>query len=205
MSEGKAGELLSFLGTDTRPDVKGHATGYLLGLSGSRDGCRSLRSQPQLLRALRVLTSDPSIAIAKDCFHALVNLSVDETLHHVLLSDQDFLPPLLRNLFDPSFLFSYRVSTILTNLSRHRPSCGPVLQAVQRQEGGLAGLVELFCSEGPQQAAPLHYLGPLLSNLSQLPETRTFLLDQDRCPGAAHAPHIHACVRYTSIHAFTRA
>ncbi|XP_067111968.1 protein HGH1 homolog [Osmerus mordax] len=181
LSEGKAGELLSFLGADTRPDVKSHATCYLLGLSGSRDGCRSLRSQPQLLHALRVLTSDPSIAIAKDCFHALVNLSADETLHQVLLSDQDFLPPLLRNLFDPSFLFSDRVSTILTNLSRHRPSCGPVLQAVQQQEGGMAGLVELFCSEGPQQAAPLHYLGPLLANLSQLPETRAFLLDQDRC------------------------
>ena len=29
-------ELLSFLTPETRPDVKGHATDYLLGLSGNR-------------------------------------------------------------------------------------------------------------------------------------------------------------------------
>ena len=35
-------ELLSFLTPETRPDVKGHATEYLLGLSGNRCVCRGL-------------------------------------------------------------------------------------------------------------------------------------------------------------------
>ena len=48
-----------------------------------RDGCRFLRSKPDLLVALFALTSDPSIAIVKDCYFIFINLSADETLHQV--------------------------------------------------------------------------------------------------------------------------
>lgn len=48
-----------------------------------RDGCRFLRSKPDLIVALFALTSDPSIAIVKDCYYILINLSADETLHKV--------------------------------------------------------------------------------------------------------------------------
>lgn len=50
----------------------------------SRDGCRFLRSKPDLLSALFALTSDPSIAVVKDCYHIFINLSADETLHQVI-------------------------------------------------------------------------------------------------------------------------
>lgn len=65
---------------------------YLQGLFGLmfffclftfRDGCRFLRSKPDLLVALFALTSDPSVAIVKDCYRILINLSADETLHQV--------------------------------------------------------------------------------------------------------------------------
>lgn len=36
LSDSEAAELLSFLTPDTRPDVKGQATEYILGLSGNR-------------------------------------------------------------------------------------------------------------------------------------------------------------------------
>lgn len=49
-----------------------------------RDGCRFLRTKPDLLAALFALTSDPSIAIVKDCYYIFVNLSADETLHQVI-------------------------------------------------------------------------------------------------------------------------
>lgn len=175
-------ELLPFLDLNARPDVKGQATGYLLGLSGDREGRRLVGRQPALLRALLALTSDRSIAVVKDCYHTLVNLSADETLHRPLLAESHFLPALLRNLVDPGYMFSDRVCTILTNLSRHEPSCKAVFEAVQNQEGmGLARLVEVFCTEGFNRNSSLHYLGPLLANLTQLPETRRFVLDKDRC------------------------
>lgn len=45
---------------------------------------------------------------------------------------------------------------------------------------GLPTLVEIFCTEGYNKQAKLHYLGPLLANLTQLPEARKELLSQDR-------------------------
>lgn len=52
-------------------------------------------------------------------------------------------------------------------------------QALQ-EDVGLAKLVDIFCTEGYNAKANLHYLGPLLSNLTQLPEARHTLMDRDR-------------------------
>ncbi|XP_041812613.1 protein HGH1 homolog [Chelmon rostratus] len=180
LSDSEAAELLSFLAPSTRPDVKGHATEYIMGLSGNRDGCRFLRSKPDLLAALFALTCDPSIAIVKDCYHIFINLSADETLHQVLVADVKFLPALLKNLFDPEYMLSDQIGTILSNLTRHEKTCKIVFRVLQ--EGvGLAQLVEIFCTEGYNKYAKLHCVGPLLSNLTQLPEARNFIMDKDRC------------------------
>lgn len=180
LSDGEAEELLSFLTLEMRADVKGQASEYVLGLTGNRDGCRYLQSKPDFLKALVTLTSDPSIAIVKDCFHALINLSADETLHQPLIKETDLLAKLLPNLLDPEYVFADRICTILSNLSRHERTCREVFRALQEQNIGLDRVVEIFCTEGFNKKASLHYLGPLLSNLTQLPEARHFILDKDR-------------------------
>ncbi|XP_030585506.1 protein HGH1 homolog [Archocentrus centrarchus] len=180
LSDSESAELLSFLTPSTRPDVKGRATEYILGLSGHRDGCRFLQSKPDLIVALFVLTSDPSIAIVKDCYHIFINLSADETLHQVLVKDVKVLPVLFKNLLDPEYPFSDQICTILSNLTRHEKTCKTVFKELQ-EEVGLAQLVQIFCTEGYNKKAKLHYLGPLLSNLTQLPEARNYLMDKDRC------------------------
>ena len=53
-----------------------------------RDGCQVLGSKPELLAALFALTSDPSIAVAKDCYFILVNMSADKSLHQVIGPEQ---------------------------------------------------------------------------------------------------------------------
>lgn len=180
LSDTEAQELLSFLRLDTRADVKGQATEYILGLTGTRDGCRYLRTKPDLLKALFTLTADVSIAIVKDCYHALVNLSADETLHKTLVKEAGILPVLLNHLIDPEYEFSDRICSILTNLSRHERTCADMLQELQELQIGMAKIVEIFCTEGFNKKASLHYLGPLLSNLTQLPEARHFILDKER-------------------------
>ncbi|CAL8336114.1 unnamed protein product [Lota lota] len=174
-------ELLSFLTPQTRPDVKGHATGYLLGLSGNREGLLHFLNNPDLLVALSSLTSDPSNAIAKECYLILINASADEKLHQVLVNQANVLPGLLKNLQDPEFMFSDQICTVLSNLTRHRPTCHTVSKVMLQQEVSVAQLVDMFCTEGFNKMASLHYLGPLLSNLSQLPENRAVILDPDRC------------------------
>lgn len=180
LSDTEAQELLCFLRLDTRPDVKGQATEYILGLTGTRDGCRYLQTKPDFLKALVTLTADISIAIVKDCYHALVNLSADETLHKPLMKEAGILPVLLNHLLDPEYEFSDRICSVLTNLSRHERTCVDVLHELQEQVG-MAKIVEIFCTEGFNKKASLHYLGPLLSNLTQLPEARHFILDKERC------------------------
>ncbi|KAG7316874.1 hypothetical protein KOW79_019172 [Hemibagrus wyckioides] len=181
LSDSEAQEMLSFLRLDTRADVKGQATECILGLTGTRDGCRYLRTRPDFLKALVTLTADVSIAIVKDCYHALVNLSADETLHKPLVKDAGILPMLLNHLLDPEYDFSDRICSILSNLSRHERTCVDLLHKLQEQNIGMAKIVEIFCTEGFNKKASLHYLGPLLSNLTQLPEARHFILDRDRC------------------------
>ncbi|XP_061641155.1 protein HGH1 homolog isoform X1 [Phyllopteryx taeniolatus] len=180
LSDSEAAELLSFLTPATRPDVKGHTAGYILGLSGNRDGCRFLRARPDIIAALFALTSDPSAAIAEDCYRILINLSADETLHQVLVTDIGVVPSLLKNLKDPQFPFADKICTILSNLTRHQKTCKTLFKVFQ-EEMGLAQLVDILCTEGYNPHADMHYLAPLLSNLTQLPDARRFLMDKDRC------------------------
>lgn len=55
------------------------------------------------------------------------------------------------------------------------------LAAAEPADSGLERLVRALCTPGYNARAPLHYLAPLLSNVSQRPAARAFLLDPDRC------------------------
>ncbi|XP_041040644.1 protein HGH1 homolog isoform X3 [Carcharodon carcharias] len=174
-------ELLGFLTLDTRVDVKGQATECVLGLTGSRDGRSFLGQSVDMLRALLALTKDPSRAVAKDCYYALVNLSADVTIHQALLRGVRLVPALLANLLDPEYDFSDQICSVLSNLSREEGTCVDVFRAIQDEGPGLAKIVDIFCTDSYNKKVELHYLGPLLSNLTQLPEARKFMLDKDRC------------------------
>lgn len=181
MEEMQAKELLPFLSLGTRPDLKGQATEYILGLTGDAEGRRCLIAHLDLLRALLTLTSDLSLAIVKDSYHSLINLSADPAAYQALTEEVNLLPVLLKRLLDPDFDFADHICTLLSNLSREERTCRRVFQAMQEEGVGLAKVVEIFCTEGYNHKASLHYLGPFLSNLTQLPETREFILDRERC------------------------
>ncbi|XP_051871940.1 protein HGH1 homolog [Pristis pectinata] len=181
LEDAQTRELLGFLTLVTRLDVKSQATEYVLGLTGSADGRSFLARNADFLQALLTLTRDPSRAVVKDCYCALVNLSADESAHRPLVSQADLLPSLLKNLCDPEYDFSDQVCSILSNLSRRTDTCREVFRAIQSEGVGLAKIVEVFCTDGYNKKGALHYLGPLLSNLTQLPEARQFILDKDRC------------------------
>ncbi|XP_069771213.1 protein HGH1 homolog [Narcine bancroftii] len=181
LDDEQAHELLGFLTLDTRPDVKGQAAEYVLGLTGSTDGRSFLARNVGILKALLTLTQDPARAIAEKCYCALVNLSADENVHEALVRDGDPFSSLLRDLCDPEYDFSDRICSILSNLSRRVDTCREVFRGIQNQGVGLAKIVEIFCTDGYNKKVPLYYLGPLLSNLTQLPEARQFILDKDRC------------------------
>ncbi|XP_061463184.1 protein HGH1 homolog [Rhineura floridana] len=179
MDAQQAQELLGFLRPEARLDLKGQATQYVMGLTGNPEGRQLLAVQPAFVEALLALTSDLSLAVAKDAYHTLINLATEPVAHETLKKG---IPVMLKRLLDPGFPLADQVCALLSNLSREEASSGDLLAALQQDDvGGLVAVVEAFCTEGFNAKASLHYLGPLLSNLSQLSEARNILLDRSRC------------------------
>ncbi|XP_053414318.1 protein HGH1 homolog isoform X2 [Nycticebus coucang] len=183
-----AEKLLPFLAPGTRVDLQTAAARHVLALTGSRPGRELLVGQAALLRALAELAvaPAPAPAPARDATRALVNLAADPTLHKPLLAADPGLPArLLGRMLDPQWPWAEEAAASLTNLSREPAPCAALMVALEAAaEPGVSGLerlVRALCTPDYNARAPLHYLGPLLSNLSQRPAARAFLLDPDRC------------------------
>uniref|UniRef100_H9G3V1 Protein HGH1 N-terminal domain-containing protein n=1 Tax=Anolis carolinensis TaxID=28377 RepID=H9G3V1_ANOCA len=177
MDDQQAQELLAFLGPESRPDLRAQAVHCVAGLTVTPEGRRLLTTRPDFVEALLALTADPSTDVAKEAFHALINLAAEPGTHIILAKG---LPDLLDLLLDPGSPLADQACALLSNFSREESAARQLLTALQREkESGLVALVDALGGADPQ--AGLHYLGPLLSNLSQLPEARKVLLDPSRC------------------------
>ncbi|XP_012503413.1 PREDICTED: protein HGH1 homolog [Propithecus coquereli] len=174
-----AAKLLPFLAPGARADLQAAAARHVLALTGSGPGRALLAGQPALLRALAEL------APGRDAALALVNLAADPGLHEQMLAADPRLPAcLLGRALDPQWPWAEEAAAALANLSREPVPCAALMAVLAAAEPGAPGLEQLvhaLCTPGYNARAPLHYLGPLLSNLSQRPAARAFLLDPDRC------------------------
>lgn len=186
--EAEAAKLLPFLAPGARADLQTAAARHVLALTGSGPGRTLLAGQEALLRALVELAAAPAPAPApaRDAARALVNLAADPGLHEPLLAAEPRLPArLLGRALDPQWPWAEEAAAVLANLSREPAPCAALmaaLAAAEPEESGLERLVRALCTPGYNGHAPLHYLGPVLSNLSQRPAARAFLLDPDRTP-----------------------
>ncbi|KAH0518812.1 Protein HGH1-like protein [Microtus ochrogaster] len=181
----EAADLLPFLKPGVRAELQAVAAQHVLALTGSDSGRALLAGQAELLRALADLAVAPAPAPSRDASRALVNLAADPGLHRQLLAADTELPArLLSCVLDPLWPWAEEAAAVLANLSRELAPCAALMEKLMVSETerlGLERLVNALCTPSYNAAAPLHYLGPLLSNLSQQAEVRAFLLDQDRC------------------------
>ncbi|XP_051687160.1 protein HGH1 homolog isoform X1 [Oryctolagus cuniculus] len=184
-AQAEAAELLPFLAPGARADLQAAAVRHVLALTGSEPGRSLLAGQAALLRALVQLAGAPAPAPARDAARALVNLAADPGLHEPLLAADPGLPARLLGLaLDPQWPWADEAAAALANLSREPAPCAALSEALASADpegSGLERIVRALCTPGYNARAPLHYLGPLLSNLSQRPAARAFLLDPDRC------------------------
>lgn len=183
-AEAEAAKLLPFLMPAARADLQAAAAQHVLALTGSGPGRTLLAGQAALLRALVELAAAPAPAPARDAARALVNLAADPCLHDPLLAAEPELPArLLSCALDPQWHWADEAAAVLANLSREPGPCAALMEALgaaEPGESGLERLVHALCTPGYNARAPLHYLGPVLSNLSQRPGARAFLLDPNR-------------------------
>lgn len=178
-------ELLRFLRPEARLELRARAVQGALGLSGSADGRRLLLAgRAELARALLALTGDPAAAVSAPAALALLNLAAADP-SPCAEALRDGLPGLLCRLHAPADPCADTLCALLGNLSREEAPCAELFAALQQQQqqprgdeaaGELAPLVDALCARG----AALPHLGPLLCNLSQLPEARAGLLDRSR-------------------------
>ncbi|XP_038411745.1 protein HGH1 homolog [Canis lupus familiaris] len=184
-AEAEVATLLPFLAPGARADLRAEAVRHVLALTGSGPGRALLAGQALLLRALVELAAAPAPAPARDAARALVNLAAEPGLHEPLLEAEPALPArLLGRALDPEWPWAEEAAAVLANLSREPAPCAALMAALAAAGPGGSGLerlVRALCTPGYNARAPLHYLGPVLSNLSQRRAARAFLLDPDRC------------------------
>uniref|UniRef100_A0A452SV05 Protein HGH1 homolog n=1 Tax=Ursus americanus TaxID=9643 RepID=A0A452SV05_URSAM len=167
--ETEVAKLLPFLEPGARADLQAKAVRHVL----ARRCCGAGRPGGR------------APAPARDAAHALVNLAAEPGLHEPLLeAEPALLARLLGRALDPEWPWAEEAAAVLANLSREPAPCAALMAALATEEPGESGLerlVRALCTPDYNARAPLHYLGPVLSNLSQRPAARTFLLDPERC------------------------
>ena len=174
-------ELLPFLSLDARGDVKALALDYILGLSGSDSGKNFLNENEEYLRRLLDLTKDSNSNISRDAYSALVNLSAELVISEKLLT-YNIIEPFLSYALNPTSEHADKVAMILSNVTRTEGGCSEVLKVTKTSEDcSLYRVVEVLCKENYNPQAKLNYLATFISNLTQVQDSRDFILDKERC------------------------
>nr|CAG4651959.1 EOG090X08WK [Triops cancriformis] len=178
-------ELLQFLAKDTRLDLKLIAVQHLLGLTGTAEGRRTLLQNSSIIEALINLVDDVSKLVSKDTCLTLVNLSSTQDDVNKLLKVDKFpvlIEKLLKIVVDPEAEHADAACMALSNVSRIKAASEITFEQLKSGDPTVDQLVSIFCQEKYNtKGAKLHYLGPVFSNLSQIPEMRRYLLDRERC------------------------
>uniref|UniRef100_A0A8B9I4L5 HGH1 homolog n=1 Tax=Anser brachyrhynchus TaxID=132585 RepID=A0A8B9I4L5_9AVES len=138
-----------------------------LSLSGSAEGRRLLAAHPAALAALLELAAGPCPAAGGAARRCLVNVAAEAAARGPLLAA---LPALL------GLLPAGPACGALANLCREPGGARRVLRGLRERGCGLEPLLRPLGEPRPPAE-----LGPLLCNLSQVPEGRRALLDRSRC------------------------
>ncbi len=196
-------ELVPFLSPSSRRDLTAVALQHVLGMTGDKDGARDIAGNDSAVRNLLELAADARAQAAKneeegdsgdkeakvrssfarDASLAIINLSSDPAAAAALLRSCPSLPARLWRLVeskespvaDPACM-------ALSNLTVDRANCDAVAESLKEEGATLDKIVFVFCQEGyNSHGATLHYLGPLVSNLSQLKWARAAISDPTGC------------------------
>ncbi len=175
-------QVLPFLSLKAEPPVRAVAMEYFLGLTGTTEGQKFIGSRTQYLTAIVSLLEDKQLAIAKDAFLALINLTSDADIAASLMGQAGLVNRLLKVALDDQTQHIDLACTVLSNLSRSKKCARDIidLMADGPEDTSFDRLIATFCKENTA-TTKRHYLGPLLSNLTQIQKARHQVLDQTRC------------------------
>jgi len=175
-------ELGQFLTPDNRLDVRAVALAEILGLTGTTEGLKALCTVKTIQTTLVTLISDKADVIATDSMLALINLSSDPSCVDSLLENPELVPKLIELISDNESKFADKSTQILSNLTRELSCCSKVFEQMKKSGIGIDKLINLLCHEKYNKSEQdLRFLGPVMSNLSQLVDVRREILDPKKC------------------------
>ncbi|XP_059479746.1 protein HGH1 homolog [Neocloeon triangulifer] len=167
-------ELEQFLGSDVRPDLKDQALQHILGISASDEGRRLFLEAPGLVGALlEVIGHWNTPSLARDAALALINLSASPLLSK-FLHEKGGVEALLKFSLDPESPVADPALMTLCNITRDSKAVESAWPTLESQLCEI--LKALSHVEYNKKGQTLHYLAPLISNLTQLAAARSLLL-----------------------------
>ena len=179
-------ELPQFLEKSARVDVKVVALNHILGLTGSEDGLKALLENFAIIEKIFELVEDyekQQETVAKDAALALINASGNLDIADKLIDSLPSAPATLwKCISDKNCAIADPCCMILSNLTIGKGCCDKVYESLRKADVTLENIVYVFCQEGYNaKGAKLHYIGPVLSNLSQLADVRKEIVDEGKC------------------------
>lgn len=197
-SKSEMEELISFLNPKSpRPDIIVVALQHVLGMSASEEGLNTLKDlatvegdlQKNVFRTLvsnlvGLLTSKQN-PISKDSSLTLINLTANEELVKWTLNlycdfDKTLAIELWDRIKDKDSTIADQACMILSNLTHESNNCSKIYNDLTKGGVSLDKIITVFCNESyNNKGANLHYLSPLISNLSQVADARKQLVDKN--------------------------
>lgn len=124
---------------------------------------------------------------------SLINISAKEEGAAALLNlSTEECPPLqkppgnivvqcLDHIFNKDSRIADQCCMILSNLTRPKHLIEKIVDIIEDSDRTFDSLIEIFTKIVYNKGANLHYLGPVLSNLSQSSRVRAYILEKDKC------------------------
>lgn len=170
-------ELTTFLKQETRADLKHVALQNILGLTTTDEGLRALLKSTELLKHLTSLLTN------KAACNCLINISASEKGAGELLNlKSNFVHELLKTISNVESVSADECCKILCNLTRTPENVDKVIDLIETSSVCLDDVVTIFTKNNyNSKGASLHYLGPVLGNLSQNHRLRKYIVDKEKC------------------------
>ncbi|XP_074641562.1 protein HGH1 homolog [Tubulanus polymorphus] len=181
-------EFVNLLTNKDRPELRGITIQCVLDMTDTNEGIQTLsRNEPSLNAIFHCCLEDDQPSFVKYAYKTLINLSAVDSVSWKILQLQnssDLIMRLFRVALDSESSDSDLACKLLSNVTRFEKCAAKVFKIVDENSDsiGFDKIINAFCTKGyNSKGESLDYLGCILANLTQIKETRKYILDEERC------------------------
>lgn len=177
-------EFAPILTLSAPPHVKKPAIEYFLGLTGSEEGKLFIGKSDKFIKGILDLTEDSDDAVVKPAYETLINLATQDPICKRIINSENSSDIIVKNfakVLDPKYKHADLVCKFLSNLTRPEEVAQKVADIIKIADKlNIVKFVTVLCTKDYNKDADLHYLAPILANLSQTRHIREEILARDQ-------------------------